>query len=119
MNKPVDKQRSRMKFVSDGLEWGLYVWQMEDGNVLGDRDGNVLNVPSVRGDLMKMAKLSNAVKGLGIVGGQPLFLEGQRRVSEGEWEDQMARLMDGYTPDPYDVGALRDEAKRIKEYGHE
>jgi hypothetical protein len=112
-----NRPKSKMKFVGENINWGLYVWQMEDGKVLGDQDGNVLNVPSARGDLTKMARLSAAVRNLGIQGGEPLFLEGQRRVSDEEFDDQMARLIDGYTPDPYDIGALRDEAKGIKEHG--
>lgn len=113
--KPVKSKRS---FVDEGIQWGLYVWQMPDGKTLGDGDGNVLNVPSARGDLSRISSLSRYVKEiLRIEGGEPVFLEGQRRVSDAEWDDQMHRLMEGYTPDPYDIGALRDEARAKKKHG--
>lgn len=113
--KPVKSKRS---FVSDGINWGLYVWQMPDGKTLGDNDGNVLNVPAARGDLLQISKLSRYVKEvLGINSGEAVFYEGTRRVSDEEHDDQMARLIDGYTPDPYDIGALRDEARAKKKHG--
>jgi hypothetical protein len=114
--KPVNK--SKRSIVDEGIQWGLYVWQMEDGATLGDGDGNVLNVPSARGDLMQMAALSRYVKEvLRIQGGGPVFYEGTRRISNEEHDDQMARMIEGYTPDPYDIGALRDEARAKKQYG--
>ena len=113
--EPVKSKRS---FVDDGIEWGIYVWQMPDGKTLGDGEGNVLNIPSARGDLIKMASISRYVKEiLRIEGGGPVFMEGTRPITDSEWEDQMHRLMEGYTPDPYDIGALRDEARANKKHG--
>lgn len=106
--KPIKSKRT---FVDEGLAYGLYVWQMEDGKVLGDSDGNVLNVPSLRGDLDRQLKLRAAVRSLGIEGGEPLFLPGQRRVTDDEYADQMDRMINGQVPDPMDIGALKDEIR--------
>jgi len=107
----------KRQFVDEGQPFGLYVWKMEDGMVLGDSDQNVLNLPGMRGDLTVMAKLKRYVLSLGIEGGEPLFLPGQRRISDMEHDEQMSRLISGYTPDPYDIAAQRDEEEGARTYG--
>ena len=40
-----------------GFEWGLYFWRLPDGHLFKDDDGRMLNIPSVKGDLSKMAEI--------------------------------------------------------------
>jgi len=107
----------RRRTVSDGFEWGVYAWRMPDGKVLGDADGNMLNVPSIRGDVQKMAAISRFVKEqLNIQGGEPYFMEGVMRLSEMEYEDQFAQMLDGKTP-TLDLGSVKDDLKEKRRNG--
>jgi|SRR6478609_798735 len=100
--------------VSDGIDVGIYTWKMEDGKVLGDKDGNVLNVLARRGDLVAMAKIANFVRNeLGIEGGEPYFLEGAFPQTEGEYADQMEQMLSGQVPDA-DLGSLKDDIRRAR-----
>lgn len=99
--------------VLDG-DLGLYLWQLPNGKYLGDGDGNFLIIESRHGDLSKMAQISKAARYYGAQGGKPVFVSNARAVSQSEQEDQMERLLDGKTPDPYDLGALRDEVRAAK-----
>lgn len=105
-------KRTKRTVVEEGLDWGIYAWQMEDGKVLGDSDGNVLNVPSMRGDLVRMGMISRFVKEeLGIQGGGPVFLEGVQPLTEDEHDGQMEQLMNGYVPS-LDVASAIDDARQ-------
>lgn len=90
---------------------GVYVWEMADGRVVGDDDGNFLSIASVKGDLAKIKKLTDAVRSYGILEGGPRFLAGRRKITDDEYEEQMWRAQNGLVPDPYDAGALRDELR--------
>jgi len=87
---------------------GLYVWQMPNGQIVTDQNKDVMNIPAMRGDITAITKISNAAKKLGIDEGSPLFLEGARRVTEEELEEQTERMSSGLIPDPYDIGNYKD-----------
>jgi len=102
----------RRRRVSDGITVGLYTWQMPDGKILGDGDGNVLSVASRLGDISKM----NAIRAyvyheLGIKQGSPHFLEGAVKLTEGENDEQIAQMINGEVP-MYDLGSLKDDIQR-------
>jgi hypothetical protein len=106
---------SDFSIVDEGIPYGVYTWRI-DGKAVVDEDFNYLVAPARRGDLRAIAKLTEFVhKELGITDGGPVFEEGARPISEGEWEEQMDRLKNGDTPDIYDLGNLIDEAKYQKE----
>lgn len=93
---------------------GIYVWQLPDGSFVSDDEMNVLSITAMRGDLTAMAKISSAAKYLGFEEGRPIFAEGYRKISDGEWQDQRARMALGLTPDPYDIGVFKEELRRGK-----
>lgn len=101
---------SKLRPVVDN-NLGLYVWQMPNGQYVGDDDGNIMHIPSEIGDIRKMGALRDAARYYGITEGRPVFLPGERAISDAEYEDQVARAKAGLLPDPYDVGALRDELR--------
>lgn len=106
---------SNFKGVDEGIPYGVYVWRI-NGKALVDENFNYLVAPARRGDLKAIAKLTDFVhKELNIFEGGPVFEEGARPISEEEFEDQMARMQAGETPDPYDLGNLIDEARYQKE----
>jgi hypothetical protein len=90
---------------------------MPDNNILGDKDGNVLNVPAIRGDIRAMNAIRRFVEQeLKIHSGTPVFLEGAQPLTDIEHDDQMDQLMNGYVPS-LDVASHIDDAKRKKRNG--
>lgn len=88
--------------------YGLYVWRMPNGQIVGDDEERFLSIAAKEGDLSKIVELQRAVRHYGITEGGPLFLPGRRKVTDEEYAEQVARMEMGLTPDPYDVGALKD-----------
>lgn len=95
----------------DEANYGIYVWNVTGLGILGDTDGNVLRVNSYRNDLSKIKAIRDAATSLGYPDGVAEFWSGVRAISDSEWEDQMARTMDGEVGDPYDIPALIDQMK--------
>lgn len=95
--------------VVEETDWGLFLWEMPGGRLVCDEDGNYLNVPGNRHDKKKIKIISDEAKSLGLVGGKAVFMAGNRRVTEEEYNYQKQRLEWGLTPDELDYGAARDE----------
>lgn len=115
-NGPKKKPKSKLSLVQES-EFGLYVYELPNGQYLGDEDGNLLNIPAQRGDFAKMKRICEVAAAHGYPHGNPIFLSGSRRVTQDEYDDQKARMIDGLTPDPYDLGAIRDELRYNKQHG--
>jgi len=103
-NKP--KQKVTLVEESD---YGLYLWETDDGKLICDEDSNYLNIPGKKGDINKIRLLELAAKDCGIVGGRAVFFSGNRRVTDEEYDHQKQRLEWGLTPDEMDYGSARDE----------
>lgn len=95
-------QPKRVMEVPD-YQTGLCLWQTTNGGYVMDSDQNYLNCFGKVGDPIIEMKMAEAAKSIGITGGKALWLPGFRRVTQSEWEDQMAELMEGGIPDPVDV----------------
>lgn len=93
------------------VPYGMYVWQTPDGEVLGDGDGNVMNVFCMKGDRKAIAALADAARHYGFPEGTPVWWTGKRRITDEELEEQQMRERLGLTPDPLDYGAIRDEMR--------
>ena len=77
---------------------GVYVWELPNGNILANTDGEILNVPSEFGDLSKMAELQRAAKHYGYPDGKAVFEE-VHRCTESEYQAQMEALIEqGQSP---------------------
>jgi hypothetical protein len=106
---------SDVQIVDEGIPYGVYIWRI-DGKPVVDEDFNYLVAPARRGDVKAIKRLSDFVhEVLGISEGEAYFEEGVRPISEDQWQDQMDRLVNGETPDPYDLGNLIDEYKYQKD----
>ena len=105
----MDMRHSR-KIVQEA-NYGVYVWELPDGRRVGDDDGNYLSINAMEYDLKKMEILRKAVMHYGIMIGKPVFLAGRRKVSDSEFEEQIARQNAGLIPDEYDIPALLDEVR--------
>ena len=109
-------KNSRITKIEES-DFGLYVWKLPDGKILGDTDGNVLNVPSERHDLRKMKIIRDAATHYGYPEGEAVFMASTRRVTDDEYEEQKDRLKNGLIADPYDAPALLDELAAEKQHG--
>jgi hypothetical protein len=97
-------QNAKITHVPD-TDIGLYLWEMPNGACIADDEGHFLNIPSRYGDPQRINQLREFVRGeLGIDDGQPVFYPDRRRVSDGEHDDQMERLLEGKVGDPFDPG---------------
>lgn len=98
---------------------GLLIWMTDDGRVVQDSDGNVMNIEINNVDdqeerKTKVDALRKAARAFGVDGGHAQFLSGNRRISDEEYANQLARRDAGLIPDPFDRGAINDEVKRLK-----
>lgn len=103
--------------VIEETSWGMYVWQTPDGEVLGDADGNIMNVFTTKGNRKSIQALADAARHYGFPEGKAVWWPGKRRITDEELEEQQARERWGLVPDPLDIGALRDEARARKNNG--
>jgi hypothetical protein len=93
------------------VPWGVYLWQMPDGSFIGDDSGHFLMIASTRGNAERMKALRDAAREFGVTEGQPCFFQGNRIVSDEEYEEQKLRLKFGLTPDKWDVAAINESRR--------
>lgn len=110
----MDLGKLKRATVKEETRLGIYVWEMPDGRWIGDDEGNYLSVTSMKGNKARMDLLANAVRSYGIYEGEPLFLEGRRKIDDEEYEYQKQRLEWGLVPDPLDIGNYKDEMKKAQ-----
>lgn len=101
------KKPNLSRIVSE-TDLGVYVWQFPDGTFFADSEMNVLSITARRNDLSAMSKLSTAAKHYGATEGTPVFLEGKRKISDAELQEQIDRMKGGFVPDPLDIGVYKD-----------
>lgn len=106
--------------IVEETTYGMYVWEIEeDGEkkILGDDDGNVMNVFTTKGNRKSIAALADAARHYGYPEGRAVWWPGKRRVTDEEHEEQEMRERWGLIGDPLDIGALRDEARSRRQNG--
>lgn len=105
--------------VVEEAPYGMYVWQTPDGEVLGDGDGNIMNVFCTKGNRRAIAALADAARHYGFPDGQAVWWSGKRRINDEQLQEQETRERLGLTPDPLDYGAIRDEVRARKSNGND
>lgn len=103
--------------VVEEVPYGMYVWECADGEVLGDGDGNIMNVFCMKGDLRAIQALTNEARNLGFPDGRPVWWTGKRRVTDEELQEQETREKLGLIADPMDYGAIKDEMRAKHQHG--
>jgi hypothetical protein len=117
--KPI-VQNVRRKVIEKKYNWGLYVYKKSTGKWFTDGEGNVLNIPSARGDISKIAELKNAAKHYGDPGdGEAIFVPGLTRISDEEYTEQLDRLNNGLIPSMNDLGAWHAAQQTLDTHGKE
>lgn len=110
----------RKKVIPKNYEWGLYVYKKSNGKWFTDGNGNVLNIPSMRGDISKISELKNAALHYGDDGqGSAVFVAGLTRISEEEYSEQVARMKDGLIPSMNDLGAWHAAQQTLDTHGRD
>lgn len=108
----------RRRVIETDVEWGLYVYKKVDGTYFTDGEGGVLNIPSMKGDISKIAELFSAARYNGDPGdGEAKFVPGLTRVSDETHSEQVDRMKQGYIPSLTDIGAWQDAQASYDKYG--
>ena len=91
----------KKKSVVQEYDYGVCVWRVPTGGYIKDSDGNFLAAEGRLKDPIIEKKMYEAAKyWMGQdFGGQPEWLPGRRKVSDDEYDDQVARLEAGQIPD--------------------
>ena len=99
------KMLKNVQVVVEDLR-GVCLWRMPDGACLGDDDGNLLSMEGNLNDFIIEKKMRDAAKywmGVEALEGSPHWIPGSRKITDGESDDHMERMIDGRIPDPVDV----------------
>ena len=117
--KPI-VQNVRRKVIDKHYDWGLYVYKKADGKWFTDGQGNVLNIPSNKGDISQIAKLKQAAIHYGDSGdGQAIFVPGLTRITDEEYSEQVDRLKSGLIPSMNDLGAWKAAQDTLNTHGRD
>lgn len=109
--------KSKIKVIDKNYDWGVYVWKKSNGKWFTDGQGNILNIPSMRGDFSKLAELRSAAAHYGEPDGEAVFFAGLSRISDEEYAEQKQRMSEGLIPNLNDLGAVHAAQQTIKKYG--
>lgn len=108
----------RKKVIPKSYDWGLYVYKKSNGKWFTDGEGNVLNIPSMKGDISKIAELKKAAIHYGDDGeGNAVFVPGLNRTTDEEYSEQMDRFKQGLIPSMNDLGAWKAAQDTLKTHG--
>jgi hypothetical protein len=99
------------------VNYGTYVWQMPDGSLVTDEDGNFMCIYAIKGDANKISQLRKFAKSHGIEEGKPFWFSGHRPISQDEYENQKQRMDWGLVPDEWDIPALKEDLENKKKMG--
>lgn len=110
---------SKLTVLDKQYDWGIYFWKKANGKPFTDGNGNVLNVPSHRGDALQIRKLVQEATALGQGDGSYEFMPGVERISEDEYAEQKERMAQGLIPNLNDLGAVMAAKQTLAMYGDE
>lgn len=96
--------------VAADVGFGVCVWRLPDGSFIKDESGSYFCVQGPVGNANLEIRMRDAVRGLGVKSGGPIWFPGFRKITDGEWEDQYAAFLEGRTPDAVDL-YLQSEGK--------
>jgi superfamily I DNA/RNA helicase len=119
MKKQIPGQvgKSKIQVIDKMYDWGVYVWKKSNGKWFTDGQGNILNIPSNKGDISKIAELKQAAAHYGEPDGEPVFFAGLNRITDEEYAEQKQRMSEGLIPNLNDLGAVHAAKQTIKKYG--
>ena len=98
-------------------DYGIYVWQLPNGKIFTDGEGNALSIDSMRDDQSRIILLQKEASWLGQPVGRPIFFANVRKVSDEEYSEQKDRMTQGLIPSETDLGAIIDAKRTFNLYG--
>lgn len=101
--------------VENSATWGLWVWELDNGKVFGDKDG-VMNIPGRPVDIEASNKITQAAKYYGAPSGKAKFIPGIQRVSEARHSEEVERMKAGLVPSETDIGMWKEQQELYDEY---
>ncbi len=110
---------TKVTLIDKNYDWGIYVWKKSNGKWFTDGNGNILNIPSMKGDLSRIAELKQAAAYYGEPDGEAYFFAGMGRVTDEEYSEQVDRMKAGLIPNLNDLGAVQAAKDTIAKYGDE
>jgi hypothetical protein len=110
---------TKVTLIDKKYDWGIYVWKKSNGKWFTDGNGNILNIPSMKGDLARIAELKQAAAYYGEPDGEAYFFAGMGRVTDEEYSEQVDRMKAGLIPNLNDLGAVQAAKDTIAKYGDE
>lgn len=108
-----DKKKKKGPVAIQETPWGCYVWELPDGEILGD-EGRPMLVFTTKGETSAIKAITDAARHYGYPEGKAVWWPDVRPVSDEEYESQLDRAEQGLTPDPFDLGAIKEEMEAIK-----
>ena len=108
---------AKAQIVDEGFTWGVYLWQLPDGHLFHDGDGNFLSVAAHKDDFNAIKEIGRAAAYYGKPEGKPYWHGGGRQVSDEEYSEQLDRLREGEIPSLNDIGAVAAAKRGIAEHG--
>jgi hypothetical protein len=108
---------SKLTVLDKQYDWGIYFWKKANGKPFTDGQGNVLNIPSHRGDALQIRKLQQEATALGQGDGSYEFMPGVERISDDEYAEQVDRMKNGLIPNLNDLGAVQAAKDTLAKYG--
>ncbi len=73
-----------------------------------------MSCSGLRHDPEAVQKITDAARHYGFAEGRAVFWQGKRQITEEEFEEQKMREAAGLVADPWDLGAIKDEARALK-----
>jgi hypothetical protein len=94
----------RLKRATPVIEddFGVCLWRMPDGAILGDDEGRFLSLSGPLDSPIIESKMKKAAIywiGEEAMLGEPLWMPGSRQISDSEADDQMENLINDKVPD--------------------
>jgi hypothetical protein len=99
------------------VSYGTYLWEMPDGKLVTDEEGNYMCIYAIKGDVNKIKELRDFAKHYGLEEGKPVWFSGHRPVSQEEYENQKQRMEWGLVADEWDIPALKEDLVQKKKMG--
>jgi hypothetical protein len=99
------KMLKKIEVITEDIT-GVCLWMMPDGACLGDDEGKFLSMEGYLHDFIIEKKMRDAAKfwvGPEALEGKPHWISGSRKITDGESDDHMERMLDGDIPDPVDA----------------
>ena len=111
--------KSKITAIPKMYEWGIFFWQLPDGHLFKDNEGNLLNIPAAnKYDIDARIKLAEAAAHYGQPAGRAWFHAGAKRTTDEEYSEQVDRMKNGEIL-LNDLGAVYDAQQGLKAWGED